>query len=288
MNKLIDKIFKSYKYIQVVDIGGYNLAFYKHESAEIANYFLIYTIDCREFEENEEKVKKALEQLEKDYSKSTNFDNLALKQESIDSFNNTKEASRFDNLSLKQKIIDSFNNTKEASQIDKNTSAIYLLLFDNIENLNSYRNTVYSIEESPNHFKRYVLPYTQNQLNQLNNALSQFSDRSLNDALCQIVDNEDSYFKLVEGKDLESTYGLIIRMFSKLPFLQYKFKTELAPEPIEKRVEGNLKAELIKYHNILKDNKLTIENILSLEDDFKVENDELDNEIIKLLKGVKS
>lgn len=260
MNNLIDKIFKSYKYIQVEDIGGSNLAFYKHECAEIANYFLIYTIDCREFEENEEQIKKALEQLETDYSKSN---------------------------ALKQKIVDSFKNTKEASQIDKNTSAIYLLLFDNIENLKVYRNTVYSIEESPNYFKRYVLPYTHNQLNHLNNALSQFSNRSIDDALCQIVDNEDNYFTLVEGKDLESTYGLVIRMFSKLPFLQYKFKTELAPEPIEKRVESNLKADLIKYHNILKDNNLNLEYILSLEEDFKVENDEIDKEITKLLKGVK-
>jgi hypothetical protein len=266
MNELIDKIFKSYKYIEVADIGRSNIAFYKHECAEIANYFLVYTIDCREFEENEEQIKRALEQLEKEYSKSTNPDNC----------------------SLKQQIIESFNNIKEASQVDKNTSAIYLLLFENIENLNKCRNTVYSIEESPNYFKKYVLPYTQNQLNQLNNELFQISDGLLNDALCQIVDSEDGYFKLVGGKDLESAYGLAIRMFSKLPFLQYKFKTEMAPEPIEKRVEGNLKAELIKHHNILKDNKLTIENILELEGDFKLENDELDKEIKKLLKGVKS
>lgn len=265
MNELIDRIFKSYNYVQVTDVARSNLAFYKHERAEIANYFLIFTIDCREFEDNEEQVKKALEQLEKEYSKTTNADNLALKKQ----------------------IIDSFDNTKEASQIDKNTSAIYLLLFENIENLNNYRNAVYSIEESPNYFKRYVLPYTQKQINQLNNALSQFSDRSLDAALCQIVDNEDSYIKLVEGKDLESTYGLVIRMFSKLPFLQYKFKTELAPEPIEKRVEGNLKEELINYHRILDDNTLNIEAILMLENDFKVEDDELDKEIQKLLKGVK-
>ncbi len=306
MNKLIDKIFNSYKYIQVEAISGSNLAFYKHECAEIANYFLVYTIDCRKFEENEEQIKKALEKLEKDYSRSTY---LEIKQKIIESNDNTKETSQneeriekdieqikadysrstdIDNFSLKQKIINSFNNTKEASQIDKNTSAIYLLLFNNIENLYSYRNTVYSIEESPNYFKRYVLPYTQNQLNNLKEALSQFSNISINDALCQIVDNQDSYFSLVEGKDLESTYGLVIRMFSKLPFLKYKFKTELAPEHIEKRVEGNLKAGLIKYHNILKDSNLNIENILLLEDDFKVENEELDKEIKKLLKGIKS
>ena len=267
MNELIDKLFKSYKYIEVADVGGPNLAFYKHECTKIANYFLVHTIDCREFEENETQIKEALEQLEKDYSiRSTNFENRT----------------------LKQKIIDSFNDTKEASQIDKNTSAIYLLLFDNIENINNYRNTVYSIEESPNYFKRYVLPYTQKQLNQLNEALNQFGNRSISDALCQIVDNEDSYFTLVEGKDLESTYGLAIRMFSKLPFLQYKFKTELAPEPIEKSVEGKLKAELIKYHNFLKDNNLNIESILSLESDFSIEDEELEKEIKKRLKGAKS
>ena len=266
MNELIDKIFKSNKYVHVADIGRLDISFYKHESPDIANYFLIYTIDCREFEDDEEQLKSALEQLEKEYYKSTSLDNLALKQQ----------------------IIGLFDNTKEASQVDKNTSAIYLMLFNNIEKLNSYRNQVYSIEESPNYFKRYVLPYTLNQLNQLNNALSQFSDRSIDEALCQIVDNEDNYCKLVEGKDLESTYGLVIRMFSKLPFLRYKFKTELAPEPIEKRVESSLKAELKEYHNLLIYNTLEIERILSLEDDFKVENDELDKEIKKLLKGVKS
>lgn len=265
MNELIDKIFKSYKYIRVANIGGSDLAFYKHERAEIANYFLIYTIDCREFEKSEDQIKNALEQLEKEYTKSTDSDNLALKQQ----------------------IIESFDNTKEASQIDKNTSAIYLLLFENIGNLNNYRNVVYSIEESPNYFKRYVLPYTHQQLNQLNSALSQFPGRPLDDALCQIVDDEDSYFKLVEGRALDSAYSLVIRMFSKLPFLQYKFKTELAPEPIEKQVEQKLKEELINYHKILSSDILNIEDILLLEDEFAIEDDELDKEINKLLKGVK-
>ena len=82
MNELIDKIFMSYEYIQVTDVVRPNLAFYKHECAQIANYFLVYTIDCREFEENEEQIKKALEQLEKDYSRSTH---LELKQKIIES-----------------------------------------------------------------------------------------------------------------------------------------------------------------------------------------------------------
>ncbi|AFL99881.1 hypothetical protein Desde_1462 [Desulfitobacterium dehalogenans ATCC 51507] len=265
MDDLINKIFNSYNYIKVTGVGRTNIKFYKHEHTEIANYFIINSIDCRAIEKDEAEVINALEQLENEYSKGIHSDNI----------------------SFKQQIIESFGNVKEASQIDKNTSAIYLLLFENIENMSNYRNAVYSIEESPNYFKRYVLPYTQKQLEQLKNSLSQFSDRSLVDALCQIADDEDNYFKLVEGKDLDSTYGLVIRMFSKLPFLQYKFKTELAPEPIEKQVERGLIDKQIKYHKILNNVESNIEEILLLEDDLKVDEDDLEKEIKKLLKGVK-
>lgn len=265
MKDLINRIFNSYKYTRVTDIDRSNIVFYKHELSEIANYFIINTIDCREFENSEEQIINALGQLEKEYSKNSGTDNI----------------------SFKQQIIESFNNAKEASQIDKNTSAIYLLLFENIENINNYRNAVYSIEESPNYFKRYVLPYTQKQMDKLNSSLSQFSDRSLVDALCQIVDDEDNYFELVERKELDSTYGLVIRMFAKLPFLQYKFKTELAPEPIEKQVERNLNEKQINYHRILNNEEISIEEILLLEDSLVIEEVELDKEIEKRLKGVK-
>ena len=244
--------------------GQSKILFYKHQNNLVANYFLVYEIDCREFEDDERKVKLALDELEKLY---------AIKSK--------------DNSTLRKKILEQFKSTQEASQIDKNTSAIYLLLFNNIEQLNNYRNEVYSIEESPNYFKRYVLPYTLNQLNQLNDALSQFPDRPLDEALCQIVDNEDNYFRLVEGKEVESTYGLVIRMFSKLPFLQYKFKTELAPEPIEKQVERNLKEEQINYHRILNNDEINIEEILLLENSLVIDEDEIDKEIKKRMKGVK-
>ena len=265
MNDLINKIFNSYNYIKISGIGNEKIEFYKHKSAKIANYFLVNTIDCRGFEDDEEKVINALEQLENEYSKRLTSNGV----------------------SLKQRIIESFDDIKEASQVDKNISAIYLLLFKDIEKINNYRNVVYSIEESPNYFKRYVLPYTQKQTEQLNLALSQYGDRSLVDALCQIVDNEDNYFELVEGKDLNSTYGLVVRMFSKIPFLQYKFKTELAPDPIEIQIERNLNKDLIRYHSFLDNNEYNIEDILLLENDFVISEEDLDKEIQKLMKGVK-
>jgi hypothetical protein len=267
MINILDNIFDYYKYLKINIYGMQNqnnIIFYKHQDNLVANYFLVYEIDCREFEDDERKVKLALDELEKLYV--------------------TKSK---DNSTLRSKILEQFKSTQEASQIDKNTSAIYLLLFNNIERLNNYRNEVYSIEESPNYFKRYVLPYTLNQLNKLNDELSQFPDRSIDEALCKIVDTEENYFRLVEGKDLESTYGLVVRMFSKLPFLQYKFKAELAPEPIEKQVERNLKEEQINYHQFLNNDEINIEQILLLEDGLVIDEDEIDKEIKKRMRGVK-
>ncbi len=101
------------------------------------------------------------------------------------------------------------------------------------------------------------------------------------------MDNEDNYFELVEGKDLNSTYGLVVRMFSKIPFLQYKFKTELAPDPIEIQIERNLNKDLIRYHSFLDNNEYNIEDILLLENNFVISEEDLDKEIQKLMKGVK-
>ena len=114
MNDLINKIFNSYNYIKISGIGNEKIEFYKHKSAKIANYFLVNTIDCRRFEDDEEKVINSLEQLEYEYSKRLTSNGV----------------------SLKQRIIESFDDIKEASQVDKNISAIYLLLFKDIEKIN--------------------------------------------------------------------------------------------------------------------------------------------------------
>lgn len=268
MINFLDDIFNYYQYekIGTFEVVNHNdVLLYKHKNAAIANYFLVFDIDCREFEDDQERIKIALDELEKMYCSKSN-----------------------ENDSLKNRVINKFETTQKASQVDKNTSSIYLVLFNDIDKLNNYRNEVYSIEESPNYFKRYVLPYTLNQLNQVKQALSQFPDKPLDEALCQIVDNEDSYFDLVEKKALDSTYSFVIRMFSKLPFLQYKFKTELAPEPIEKHIERKLKNESqIKYHQFLCKDDINIDDILLLENNLVIHEDEIKKEIAKMLKGAK-
>lgn len=267
MINVLENIFNYYSYqkIYITDKQKENsISFYKHENNLIANYFLVYEIDCREIESDEQKVKSALDELERLYV--------------------TK--SKLDNSTLRHKIQEQFESTQEASQIDKNTSAIYLLQFGDIKKLSGYKNLVYSIEESPNYFKRYILPYTESQGIDLKNSLTKFNDKKIDEVLSQIVDNEDFYFQLSEQKDLESSYGLVIRMFSKIPFLKYSFKAEIAPPPIEKSVESKLYDKQLMFHNYLANNQISSESILKLADDFVCNDTDINNEINERLKGV--
>lgn len=137
MKSIIDLIFKQYSYVAEEKVQLDAIGFYKHSDKNIASYFLINNVDCREFEENEKLMKIALERLERDYSILD------------DSQNET----------IKMIIQKSFDNNQEASQIDKNTSAIYLIQFNDMKNLNLHRNLIYAIEESPNYFKRYIVNF---------------------------------------------------------------------------------------------------------------------------------
>lgn len=183
MINIIDAIFKHYKYICIENISLPTIKFYKVNDNKIASYFLVNIIDCKNIEKDEEKMKESIENLELVYSGNKN---------------NEK------NISLRKKIIESFSKVEEASQIDKNTSAIYLLLFSDLENLNKHRNLIYAIEESSNYFKRYILPYTDKQFENLKNILNQYNQEAINIKLSDIADDEDEYYKLLEGKNQDS------------------------------------------------------------------------------------
>ncbi len=264
MYKIINNIFEHYGYVELQIPEVQNVHFFKKNDTSIANYFIIYSIDCREIESNEKLVKQSMDRLERIYAKAESA-----------------------NTSLKEEIKNLFDDTQEASQLDKNTSAIYLMLFNDISRINNYRNLVYSIEESPNYFKRYVLPYTGDQICNLNLSLSQFPEKTVVSALNDMVDNKDDYFNLLEQNNLDNNYGLVVRMFSKLPFLQYDFNAESAPEPIMKTIESNLSHEVKPFHELLFEDELSIDKIYNIVDEVTLTSDELEKLLVKELKGVK-
>lgn len=263
MKSIVDLILRHYSYTVEDEIKLPSIRFYKHKDKKIASYFLINSIDCRTFENNEEAMKLALDALEIDYS-SANNDNAE---------------------SIRLKIQQSFDNNQEASQIDKNTSAIYLLKFNDMVTLTPYRNLVYAIEESPNYFKRYIIPYTESQVTLLQKIIDDFEGRSIDDVLSDIANNEDEYYKLLESKNVGGIYELVIRLFSKLPFLQYKFKADTMPISIEMDISQKVEGNLCKYHNAIQSNNCMLDQLLNLEPDIEIDDQTLEKELNRMLGG---
>lgn len=268
MIKLIDLCLKHYKYTCDESIQYNNLKFYKKTDKKIASYFLIYHINCTNFETDSDRMKSSLDKLEINYS--GHYDNSEKK-------------------SIKLDIQNSFDNNQEASQIDKNTSAIYLVKFNDIRNLDLHRNLVYAIEESPNYFKRYILPYTNKQVDGLWQIIGDHSERNINEVLSEISNDEDEYYKLMEGRNVGSVYELVIRLFSKIPFFQYQFSAGVMPQSIEEEIKQKVnEIGLIDYHNAIENaietnQKCTLNSLLEIASSNNISDKQIKRELSRLL-----
>ncbi|MCT4584588.1 MAG: hypothetical protein N4A54_06655 [Peptostreptococcaceae bacterium] len=265
MKMILDAILNQYSYVEQEIKLPSGINFYKHKDKNIASYFIVNDIDCRKFEDDETSMKNEIEQLEELYSHS--------------------KASQTE--SLKTRIQNSFTNNKEASQIDKNTSAIYLIQLSDMEKMSQYRNMVFAIEESPNYFKRYVIPYTESQAEHLKYTIANYDGRAINDILSDIANNEDEYYKLLDGKNIGSEYEFVIRLFSKIPFLQYKFKADSAPLSIENDILQKIEGKLKEYHTAIQTKTCNIEHLIELESNLVIDDESLDKELNNLLGGDK-
>ena len=132
--------------------------------------------------------------------------------------------------------------------------------------LTKYKNLIYSIEESPIYFKRYILPYTEKQVVGLKKVLSDYSDKNIVEILSELADVEENYYSFMNGTNYNSVYELVIRLFSKIPFLQYKFKATSDDISLEKMVKDALASDLVKYDEAIKANKIEIEDLIELEE----------------------
>ena len=261
MKDIMIKLFEEYNFIKTWEEN--NKMFFVNADKNIVSYFILNFIDCTHISDDEELIKKVLSKLEEEY---------------VDIGNEKK--------GIKYSIISSFENKQEVSQIDKNTSAIYLVDFSEINMLSKYRNLIYSIEESPDYFKRYILPYTEKQVAGLKNVLADYSDKNIGEILSQLADVEENYYSLMNGTNNNSVYELVIRLFSKIPFLQYRFKATSDDISLEKIVKSFLTDDLVEYDEAIKENRITLEEFISLEKDYITEK-EIDKIINQLIEEVK-
>lgn len=242
MNEIMINLFKEYNFIKLWEDN--NRIFFTNSNKNVVSYFILNFIDCSDISDDDNYLREELNKLEKEY---------------IDGSNEKS--------GIKYSIIGSFEDKQEVAQIDKNTSAIYLVKFSEINMLAKYRNLIYSIEESPNYFKRYILPYTEKQVVGLNKVLSDYKDRNIVEILTDLADDEENYYSLMNAKNSNSIYELVIRLFSKIPFLQYKFRAKSDEISLEKMVNDALDDNLKIYDQAIIKNKIDIEELISLKED---------------------
>ncbi len=260
MKEIMINLFEQYKFVRIWEEN--NRMFFVNSDKRIVSYFILNFIDCTNVMDDEELIREELGRLEEEY---------------VDGENDTK--------GIRYSIINSFENVQEVSQIDKNTSAIYLVKFSEVNMLAKYRNLIYTIEESPNYFKRYILPYTEKQVVGLKNVLSDYREKNIVEILSELADVEENYYSLMNGTNYNSVYELVIRLFSKIPFLQYKFKATSDDISLEKMVKDSLDEDLEKYDEAIKENRIEIEELVELA---KIDVTEKEIEIIisKLIEEV--
>lgn len=258
MNKIMINLFKEYNFIKIWEDD--NRMFFTNTNKNVVSYFILNFIDCSNIYDDENYLREELSKLEKEY------------------IDGDSERS-----GIKYSIMDSFEDKQEVAQIDKNTSAIYLVKFSEVNMLAKYRNLIYSIEESPDYFKRYILPYTEKQAVGLNSVLSDYKDKNIVEILTDLADEEENYYSLMNAKNDNSTYELVIRLFSKIPFLQYKFRAKSDEFSLEKMVNDALDDNLKIYDQAIRENKIDIEELISLEEDV-ISEKEVDKILSKLLE----
>lgn len=260
MNKIMNKLFEQYNFVKTWEED--NRMFFVNIDKNVVSYFILNFIDCTNISDDEELIRAELDRLEEEY---------------VDGESDEK--------GIKYSIINSFENMHEISQIDKNTSAIYLVKFSEVNMLSKYRNLIYSIEESPNYFKRYILPYTDKQVVGLQNVLSDYSGKNIVEILSELADVEENYYSLMNGTNYNGVYELVIRLFSKIPFLQYNFKATSDDITLEKMVKDGLDDDLVKYDEAIKENRIEIEELIELEE-IDISEKEIDIILNKLMEEV--
>lgn len=258
MNEIMNKLFEQYNFVKTWEED--NRIFFVNSDKSVVSYFILNFIDCTNVLDEEELIRAELGRLEEEY---------------VDGEN--------DNKGIKYSVINSFVNKQDVSQIDKNTSAIYLVKFSEVNMLAKYRNLIYSIEESPDYFRRYILPYTEKQVAGLKNVLHDYNDKNIVEILSELADEEENYYSLMNGTNDNSVYELVIRLFSKIPFLQYKFKATSNDISLEKMVNDALNGVLTKYDKVIKENKVGIEELIDIEEGSITEK-EIDKILNKLVE----
>ena len=132
--------------------------------------------------------------------------------------------------------------------IEKNTSLIIFLKLDKLDELREeeLKNKIFQIEEDEYFFRKYVVAYTDQSFQKLN------EDGLTEEKLSKKLKNESKFKEFQVDNYSNDEYYLIMQLFVKLPFLSFQSKNDNAFQSLRSLIEDDdeinkkLKEEIIE------------------------------------------
>jgi len=157
-----------------------------------------------------------------------------------------------DNLILEEfdtimsRFLEQILSTQEYPGVDKNLSMLIIVERNINTSTDEFNNKIYTLEENPYHFKKYVLPYTEEQFTLLKHYIN--IDKKIIEQLDPIVNNKGwfSLFKAQQTEQYETdeakVFDLVSKLYIKLPFLKIQINKEELPN-LTKEIEDEISTE---------------------------------------------
>jgi hypothetical protein len=187
----------------------------------------------------------------------------------------------FDESNMEQFSIEMFNDQYNAikgleegydPQMDKNLSLLLCVKRNSLQLDPIMNKTIFDIEEDPYFFKKYVLTYTDSQVNEV---LQKQKETTIMEYIHRTLSNEEAFQEYKLNPHLESEYNLVSKMFIKIPFLNLK-KMDRELSSLKNDITNSLSISLLKLRD----------DLVKLQPSEKVEDEIISNLLFEYI-GVK-
>lgn len=129
--------------------------------------------------------------------------------------------------------------------MDKNLSLIVCVKRRNLLSDPKLHKVIFDIEEDPYFFKKYVLTYTDSQVELL---IKNQGDISIIEHLYRVLNDDNSFQEHKNDPIQESEYNLISKLFIKLPFLNLR-KMDREMASLKQEINNALTPSLLSLRN---------------------------------------
>ncbi len=154
----------------------------------------------------------------------------------------TGDLNVFDGSDITHSVMNQFDAAcKHNSNALKDTSLIICHRVENSTDLDEVKNIILKVEENTFGFRKYVLPYTTDSIREIMNL---DSDNITQDLSVKLQEGFSSYAESNADEEI-SEYETVLRIYSKLPFLNYT-----RPENAWASLEGFLEERLSNHQSI--------------------------------------